>query len=258
MKTVLLGIDLQYDFCNPKGALYVKGADKDVLRINTFINKHLPSIDHVVLSMDSHQPIHIAHQVYWRSPSGNCPDLFSTITRENVERGEWIAQYNEELTIDYLTKLEQAGDACTIWPPHCIIGTRGWSIDDHVFGAIQNWTLETGYEYQLVNKGMYQSTEHYSLFKAAVEYESVKETLLNTNLIESLKQFDRILIVGEAADFCVANSLNDLVEHAPELCEKIFMLTDCISYIIDKNTEAESIFEKAKSRGVKFCLSTEI
>lgn len=258
MKTVLLGIDLQFDFCNPQGALYVKGAQEDAKRISSLIYKHLHAIDHIVLSMDSHQPVHIAHQIYWKNASGQLPQLFSIITKESVEKGEWIPQYNHELALDYLSKLEQSGSICTIWPPHCIIGTQGWNVDETVFEALQKWTLETGHPYELVNKGMYQATEHYSIFKAAVEYPSVKETVFNNTLVECLKQFDRILIVGEAEDFCVMNSLNDLISFAPELSEKIHMLTDCMSCIIPNNKAAQEIFEKAKIQGVRFCLSTEI
>ncbi len=258
MKTVLLGIDLQYDFCDLKGALYVNGANEDTSRISELIERNQQSLDHIIMSMDSHQPVHVAHQVYWKNKEGKHPNLFSQILRKDIESGQWIPQYNRDVAIDYLTKLEKSGGVCTIWPPHCIIGTKGWSVDEKVFDSISRWTTETGKSYELVNKGMYQATEHYSLFKAAVEYPDVKATLLNLQLIEKLGEFDRILIVGEAADFCVANSLNDLLTYAPHLSNRIYMLTDCMSYIIPDNPSALKIFEDAKAKGVHFCLSTEI
>lgn len=258
MKTVLLGIDLQYDFCNPKGALYVNGANEDTFRISELILREPQSLDHIILSMDSHQPVHIAHQIYWKNSDGNHPELFSQILRRDVELGLWMPQYNQNIAVDYLSKLEASGGVCTIWPPHCIIGTKGWSLDDKIFDSVSQWTIATGKSYELVNKGMYQSTEHYSLFKAAVEYPDVKATLLNEELLEKLDQFDRILVVGEAADFCVANSLSDILKYAPYLSSRIFMLTDCMSYIISENPLAQNIFEEAKAKGVHFCLSSEI
>ena len=258
MKTLLLAIDLQIDFCNPRGSLYVNGANEDVMNINKLINNNLGSIDRIIMSMDSHQPIHIAHQVYWKDKDGNHPELFSTVTKEDVETGRWVPQYNASITLDYLTKLEQNGDVCTIWPPHCIIGTEGWSIEPKVFEAIENWTIATGESYQFVNKGMHQSTEHYSIFKAAVEYKDVEATLFNEELVETVKNFDRILIVGEAADFCVANTLKDLLVHSPELAPRIYMLTDCMSYIVEGSETAQIIFNKAKNLGVKFCKSTDL
>lgn len=148
MKTVLLGIDLQYDFCNPKGALYVNGANEDTSRISELIERNEQSLDHIVMSMDSHQPVHIAHQVYWKNKVGKHPDLFSQIFRKDVEAGEWIPQYNRDVAIDYLTKLEKSGGVCTIWPPHCIIGTKGWSVDEKIFDSISRWTTQTGRSYE--------------------------------------------------------------------------------------------------------------
>lgn len=258
LKTVLLAIDLQFDFCNPQGSLYVDGADGDMRDISKFIDDNLCRIDNVILSMDSHQPIHIAHQIYWIDKEGNHPTIFSSITRDAVERGEWIPQYNREQALDYLMKLEANNDVCTIWPPHCIIGTKGWSIDETVFKSIENWTIHTGKSYKLINKGMHQSSEHYSIFKAAVEYSNIKDTLFNLPLLDELRTYDRIIIVGEAADFCVANSLNDLLVHAPDLAKSIYILTDCMSDIIPNNPRAKLIYDNAARLGVQFCKSSTL
>lgn len=258
MKTVLLAIDLQFDFCSQGGALYVQGADQDICNIANLITTHLDSIDSIIMSMDSHQPVHIAQQIYWRNEDGRQPQLFSTITRQDVVVGRWIPQYNTELALAYLTKLEAAGYVCTIWPPHCIIGTEGWTISEKVFKALTQWTISTGIPYEMVMKGMYQATEHYSIFRAAVEYSAVKSTLFNDKLIDRLGDYDRILLVGEAADFCVANSLNDILKKTPELAPRIYVLTDCMSYIIDGNESAKKIFNDAKNLGAHFCKSTAI
>lgn len=258
MKRVLLGIDLQYDFCNLGGALFVKGADSDVVRINHFIKEHTDKIDSIILSMDSHQPVHIAHQIYWKDKAGNHPDLYTNISSEDVKSGKWIPQYNQNIALDYLMKLESGGDVCTIWPPHCIIGSKGWSVDAVLFDAIEQWTLETGKSYDMINKGMYQATEHYSIFKAAVEYSTVPATLFNNELYEKLSQFDQILIAGEAADFCVANSLSDLLAKDANIGKKVYMLENCMSYIIPENKKAVDIFDYAKQCGVTFSNSTDI
>ena len=258
MKEVVLGIDLQLDFCNPEGCLFVKNADVDVQNIRSFILRKINDIDAIIMSMDSHQPVHIAHDIYWRNARGEKPKLFDAITKADVENGNWIPQYNKALALDYLTKLETGGDVCTIWPPHCIIGTEGWSIDTTIFDAVSQWTVASGRPYELINKGMYQAAEHYSIFRAAVEYPETKATLFNDALLDRLKTFDKIYIAGEAADFCVANSLNDLLQNAPELAPRICMLTDCMSYIVPHNPKARKIFGRAKELGVEFHISTKL
>lgn len=258
MRTVLLAIDVQYDFCHPNGALYVKGATDDMKNISRLIENNIPNLDGIIFSMDSHQPVHIAHQIYWKDANSEHPNLFSTITKYDVENRLWLPQYNQDHALNYLQNLEAAGGVCTIWPPHCIIGTKGWCLDETVFASVTKWATTTGRSYSLVNKGMEQATEHYSIFKAAVEYPNIPATLFNEPLLDELKTYDQILIVGEAADFCVASSLKDLLDRAPHLGRKICLLTDCMSYIIPDSDFAKGVFARANELGVRFMISSEL
>jgi hypothetical protein len=65
-KVAILGVDIQNDFTLPTGELFVKGADADVKRMADFILKNQEQISYIALTLDSHQPIHIAHQCYWK------------------------------------------------------------------------------------------------------------------------------------------------------------------------------------------------
>ena len=255
-KTAILAIDLQNDFTTPSGSLYVNGATDDVKRIAAFIQKNEQKIDYVALSLDSHQPIHIAHQAYWKDKDGNNPPLFSVITAEDVKSGKWIPQYNKDLAIVYLEQLAEKGEVCTIWPMHCILGTAGWALDKAITDSLIQWSIENNKSYGLFYKGYTQTTEHYSIFRAAVEWEDSPETQLNGMLLSILNIYDEVVLVGEAADYCVANSLNDILDESEELVRKMVVLTDCMSWINPDNERAKAIFEKAKTKGVRFEFST--
>jgi nicotinamidase-related amidase len=257
MKTAILGIDIQNDFTLPTGALSVTGADADVGRISDFILSNQQNIDYIALTLDSHQPIHIAHQCYWKGQDGNSPALFSTITVADVRDGVWMPQYNKERAIAYLEQLERKGEVCTIWPTHCLLGTEGWALNGILTDCLAKWAINNGRSYELFYKGYSQSTEHYSIFRAAVEWEGEPETSLNTRLLSILNDFDEVLLIGEAADYCVANSLNDILDECDRLAKKLVVLTDCMSWINPDNEKAKAIFEKAKDRGVRFVASTE-
>lgn len=256
-KIALLGIDIQNDFTLPTGSLFVKNADKDIIQTANFILNNQQDIDYIALTLDSHQPIHIAHQCYWKDKGGNSPTLFSTVSFNDVKNGKWIPQFNKERALIYLKRLEEKGEACTIWPMHCISGTEGWAINKTITDVLSEWAIQNGKTYELFYKGCSQSTEHYSIFKAAVEWENEPETYLNTNLLAKLNNFDEVLLVGEAADYCVANSLNDILDECDELAKKITVLTDCMSWINPDNERAKSIFKKAQKQGVRFTISTE-
>lgn len=254
-RTAILGIDLQNDFTTPSGSLYVKGANEDVVRIATFIENNGAKIDYIALTLDSHQPIHIAHQCYWKNKNGDFPELFSKISYDDVKSGIWIPQYNSELALPYLERLENNGVACTIWPMHCILGSSGWAIDDILIKTLSEWAISNDRRYELFYKGYIQSTEHYSIFRAAVEWENVPETSLNIRLLDTLDGYDRVILVGQAADFCVSNSLNDIVQERPGLAQKIVVLTDCMSWIVKDNPLANDIYDIARMAGVKFMKS---
>ena len=53
-QTTLVVVDCQYDFCNPAGALYVKGAETAVNHILHFINTH-DELSEVIFTVDWHQ-----------------------------------------------------------------------------------------------------------------------------------------------------------------------------------------------------------
>lgn len=55
-KYSLVIVDLQHDFYNPKGSLYVKNAENLPYLINTFIRKHKDEIYQVIFTLDWHTP----------------------------------------------------------------------------------------------------------------------------------------------------------------------------------------------------------
>lgn len=255
--TAVLGIDIQNDFTRPNGELYVPGSENDVWRIYAFFEECGRYIDYTALSMDSHQPIHIANQIYWKDKEGYPPALFTTITAEAVAKGKWKPQFNQDLALDYLTKLEATGQSCTIWPRHCVQGSWGWALNESLYKALHAWCVLYDRQYELFFKGSHRSTEHYSIFKAAVEIPDAPETKLNTHLLDILSSYERILVMGESADFCVVNSLYDMITARPEITERIIVFTDCMSWIDRNNHRAMALYDEAQSKGVRFMTSTE-
>ena len=74
MKTVLLVVDMQNDFCLPSGSLYVPGAEKDVERLSRLIKEKMTVIDKIILTADEHHVMDIAHPSYWKNKRGEHPD----------------------------------------------------------------------------------------------------------------------------------------------------------------------------------------
>lgn len=248
----LLIIDAQKDFCDPNGALYVPGAEKDMERLAQFIKKNQYSIEHICLTLDAHPYVHISHPCYWKSKEGKNPDPFTVITSQQVEKGEWIPQFQPNYSLEYLKKLEAQGQfPHVIWPYHCIAGTKGFTIVDILMEAIQAWSFSTGKPHQIVIKGTNPYTEHFGIFTANIPIENQKDTLPNFELLNQLNQFDYIYLAGEARSHCVATSLNQILQLKPEMSSKLIILQDCMSDVPGFGEQANAIYELATQKGSK-------
>lgn len=258
-KTALLIIDAQYDFCNQKGTLYVPGAEKDVEKIAQLIALEGEEISEIFVTLDTHHVIDIAHPLFWEDPNGNTVAPFTLISSAAVKAGKWIPRYHKEYVLEYLETLENEGEfQHFIWPEHCLIGSRGASLDETIMHAVLAWTHRTGKDYKTISKGINPLTEHFGVFKAQVYVDNAPETELNKKFLAELNAFERILIAGEARSHCVATSVKQIVQYAPDLIPKVSVLTDCMSDVTNWGHLADPIFEEAKQKGMLFKTAREV
>lgn len=269
-KNALLIIDVQNDFCQPTGTLYVKGAEEDSKRIAKFITSGIDEIDYIAATLDSHYQMDIAHPAFWKDKDGNQPNPFTVISAQEVRDGKWTPR-NKPVAkvIEYLDKLAISGGnyVHVVWPTHCLIGSTGHAIDKPVLDAIHAWEIETGRSTNYVTKGTNDMTEHFGAFRAQVPIEDRPETNINMRLLDTLSKFDNVYLTGQAKSHCVANTLSQALEIAPGLASKIVVLEDCMSDVADGpggpgtsptwGQIAQPIYDKAKAAGVRFSTSTK-
>lgn len=259
MTNVLLIIDTQVDFCHPDGALFVPGAAQDVIRMARLIEQHARQIDHIVVTLDTHHVLDIAHPLFWQDASGNHPTPFTTISGSDVDSGRWIPRFEAEKARRYVHALETGGQfQHLIWPEHCLLGSRGAALHDTLLVALRDWTRLRDRDYAAVQKGLYPLTEHFGVFQAQIPDPAVAETQLNTALIADLNRFDSVYLMGEAKSHCVANSLKQLLDFAPELVPKLIVVTDCTSDVTGLGHLADPIYAEARQRNVRFLTSDAV
>ena len=144
-KNALLIIDAQFDFCDPQGSLFVAGADQDMIRLGEFIHNNEKEIDHISLTLDSHQVNDISHPSFWQDKDGNYPAPYTAITTADVQSGKWSPRFAPQQAVKYVEDLEKQGEfPHLIWPEHCIIGTKGASFVDSIMNAVTSWCKVNG------------------------------------------------------------------------------------------------------------------
>jgi nicotinamidase/pyrazinamidase len=286
-KIHMLIIDPQWDFChagkpgydpaNPNpdkladsndrpGALYVPGADADCLRTAAMIRKGKKKIDDLSITLDTHRPIHVAHADYYRNGQGEMPNPFEMLTVDDFigQNPKWRTfspGCQEWVEKTYLPGLRDRGrNPLCIWPKHCIVGTKGWTVNPDVQEAVQEWCED---EFAAVNwkfKGQNTRTEWYSAVGADVEDPTDRQTALDTDFIARFNDADLFAFLGQARNFCLRWSFADIVEHfGDNFLKKCLMITDCTSNvpIPEVVAEADTFFEECIRNGMQTCTAEE-
>lgn len=246
MKIELLVIDPQNDFCNPKGTLFVPGAEDDMKRLAAMVVRLKDKLDHIHVTLDSHHYVDIAHPIFWVDSQAANPDPFTIISAADVEKGLWRTAFPQfqKRAQEYVITLEanKRYPLC-IWPYHCLIGSWGYSVinsyDDKgnaiapLFNAFVEWEKNFSLV-DYVTKGSNFWTEHYSAVQADVPDPEDPSTQINTGLIETLEKSDIILLAGEARSHCLANTVRDIADNFGEdSIKKMILLQDATSDVAD-------------------------
>lgn len=262
LKTFLLIVDPQNDFCDTKGALFVPRANQDILRLSSMIQNNREKIDHIEITLDSHHWIHIAHPFFWVNSKNEEPSPFTQIYLEDVEgpSPKWHARYPKYsmYAINYIKKLEfEKRFTLTIWPPHCIIGTWGHNISQPLIDALKYYE-ETFHTIHYTLKGSNPLTEHYSAIKAEIIHTGDPTTDINKELLEHINNYDRVIIGGEALSHCVANTIRDAIRYLGKgVCSKFIILEDASSSVHGFENFGQQFLDEMKLLNVTISKTTD-
>lgn len=260
-KTHLVMIDPQNDFCDKKGSLFVTGADADVVRLAAFIRKNKNRLTEIHCTLDSHDPIHIAHPRFWVNSKGEQPKPFTLITADDVKNGVWRAfnpqlQVRAQAYVDALAKNKRY--VLVIWPPHCLIGSWGAAVAPEVHTALTEWATESFNRVNWVTKGSNFLTEHYSAVMADVPDDNDPSTKINTGFIDMLVDADEILITGEALSHCVANTVTDVANNfGDDNIKKLVLLEDTTSNVPGFEKLGTDFVVNMTKRGMRVIKTTD-
>jgi nicotinamidase/pyrazinamidase len=276
-KIHLLAIDPQNDFCDIPAALQplnplvtgeriapalpVPGAHDDMIRLSALIDRLGSKLYDIHVTMDSHNPLDIAHPTWWRNEKGDAPAPFTLISVSDVRNGVWRARnpLAQAHSLKYVETLEANGRyVLIIWPEHCLIGQWGHNVHASVANSLNNWARNRMDVVDYVTKGSNALTEHYSAVQAEMPDASDPSTMLNSRLIKVLAQADIILIAGEALSHCVASTVRDVCDNfGDENIKKLILLTDCSSSVAGFEALGSQFVTDMKARGMQTALSTD-
>ena len=245
-RVLFLGIDVQQDFMD-NGALGVPGAHEDVARMTRFIYDNMDKISNIAVSIDTHIPHQIFHPCWWIDENGNNPAPYTPITLADLDSGKWRAVINPIASRDYVEHLEQDGKkTLCIWSYHCIQGTTGCALENQFSNMVYFHSVAKKTVPQRLVKGQLAISEFYGIIKP--EYDP--KGYINAEFLNKMEHFDKIIVAGEARDFCVYESLNqilDFYQNNTEILKKIYVLEDCMS-AIGNPPDVDKMYEDLRNR----------
>lgn len=262
MKTHLLVIDPQNDFCDIEGAaLPVRGADADMKRLAAFIRERGDSLDAITVTLDSHSPVHVAHPSWWQDASGGKPAPFTAITAAAVESGTWRTRdpARQASSLRYVQDLEKGGKyVLVIWPEHCLVGSWGHNIHAQVKHELDAWARKHLKPVDVVIKGLNPNTEHYSAVKAEVPDPADPETGVNQKFVRSIAAAGRVLVAGEALSHCVAATVRDLEQEQPTIARRMTLLTDATCPVGGFENLGQDFLRQLAAKGMALATTKDV
>jgi nicotinamidase/pyrazinamidase len=260
MHTLLI-IDPQNDFCDPRGSLFVPGADQDMLRLASFVRSARQRLDEVVITLDSHPTVAIERPTFWKRGDGGPVAPFTQITHAQVAAGEYapIDSSLRPKVMAYLQALESQGRyKLMVWPVHCVVGAWGHNIHGGVLEAVAQWECQVQRGAFKVLKGQNPLTEQYSAVRAEVPSQDDPRTQTNRELIAKCRPTGLLFVAGEAASHCVAATLDHLFEElSADESSRVVLLKDCMSPVTNFESHAEACYSRVLARGARAMTSSQ-
>lgn len=253
-RVCFLIIDGQITFSWPDMMLFVTGetglgAAEDTIRTARYIYQNCGYISEIHCTLDTHYRHPVFHQDFWVGPNGEMPPLYSVITPEMIESGEWrvseaavwsfwknIGMLNpmQRHALEYTRGLEARGRyPLIIWPQHARLGNVEHALMPMLYESVEWHAASRGTDPVYTIKGSNNLFEQYSAASLEVKGTSVLKPPEDTSLLDTLLKFDMVIACGEAASHCFAWTVDDLLQMGDRrLAEKFVILTDCTSSVV--------------------------
>ena len=291
----LVLVDVQKDFCFPKGTLYVggrsgAGAMDDSDRIARFVYRNLENLSDITCTLDTHFPFQIFSPAFWLGADGEPLAPHQEITTDDIRAGRarpnpdvvaWVEPGVDESWLNkqvefYCAELEKAGKyKLYLWPPHCLLGSDGHPLAGVIHEARLFHSWARGARGGIESKGDHPLTENYSVLapEVLVTWDGRQIAERNARFIETLLTADAVVIAGQASSHCVKSTIDDLLDEIasrdPSLACKVYVLRDCMSavavpdperpgqFIFDFTPQAEEALERWAAAGMHVVDSTQ-
>lgn len=163
--------------------------------------------------------------------------LAQAIDNGIIDNYTWVIITQDAHPANHCSFVENGG----VFPPHCVEGTEGMEVYPPLMKAIE----DSGFcNYHFMTKGDLADKEEFSIFQNERSGEKLSKT------ITEFEKFDGIDVCGIATDYCVYETVKDLMNIYP--AKQIRIVTNCIAAVDDNDTKLADLMKENGIEGITF------
>ena len=153
----------------------------------------------------------------------------------------WIIVTQDAHPKNHCSFVEQGG----VFPPHCVQGTEGMDVYPALQGVLDNLMQSNyGLDIHYMQKGDLADKEEFSIFQNERSGEKLRRT------IEEFEHFEGIDVCGIATDYCVYETVKDLMAFYP--AKQVRIVTNCLAAVDDNDTKLADLMRENGIEGIEF------
>ena len=153
----------------------------------------------------------------------------------------WIIITQDAHPANHCSFVEQGG----VFPPHCVQGTEGMDVYPALQKVLEDLMQKNiGMNIHYMTKGDLADKEEFSIFQNEHSGEKLRRT------IEEFEHFEGVDVCGIATDYCVYETVKDLMAFYP--AKQIRIVTNCLAAVDDNDTKLADLMKDNGIEGIEF------
>ena len=153
----------------------------------------------------------------------------------------WIIVTQDAHPENHCSFVKQGG----VFPPHCVQGTDGMNVFP-ILQDVLNELMDNGSNIQVhyMWKGDLPEKEEFSVFQNEHSGEKLRRT------IEEFEHFEGIDVCDIATDYCVYETVKDLIAFYP--AKQVRIVTNCLAAVDENDTKLFDLMKENGIEGIEF------
>ena len=164
--------------------------------------------------------------------------LSKALSAEAWKNYSWIIVTQDMHPENHCSFVAQGGT----FPPHCVKGTKGVEVYPDLKATLTE-LMDSNMQVHYMRKGDKAEKEEFSIFQNDHSGEKLRRT------IQEFENFEGIDVCGIATDYCVYETVKDLIEFYP--AKQVRVITNCCAAVDENDDKLAKLMKEKGIEGIE-------